>query len=80
MSFPFPFKITAYADDLAISVTVRNRTLVLLRVQEISNILVDNLKEVLLEVNEKKCVLMFFFGRKDKLCPDHNITINNGPN
>ena len=75
-SFQFSYRIIAYADDLVLLVTDHDPSMVKQYLQIMCDTIIGKLKDISLDVNADKCVLMLFTRRIRKEFNMY-ITVNN---
>ena len=75
LSFPFPYKILAFADDLTISTTHPSPSHACLNLQIVCDSVNQKLRDIKLNLNALKTVLMIFSKRRTKL-PKFTLIVN----
>ena len=75
LNFPFNHKIIAYADDITIATSDKVPSVAVDRLQVVVDAIICKLKEILLNINPLKSVLMVFTKTRKPL-PSLSITIN----
>ncbi len=75
LSFPFPYKILAFADDLTISTTHPSPSQACLNLQIVCDSVNQKLRDIKLNLNALKTVLMIFSKRRTKL-PKFTLIVN----
>ena len=72
----FPFKIVAYADDISLIAFDKSPETAEQNLQKMCDVVISKLKNILLNINAQRTVLIIFYKKRALLSPNIHLTIN----